>query len=71
MHTATVLRLPYMNGTPEPITCASCGSNLDGVRERVVSSSRSGPKFFCKQDPEDARSHPEQSCFLQWKARHQ
>jgi len=65
MSTGTMTRLPYINGTPEPIECAQCGTLLGN--ERCVSTTRSGPKFFCKADPE----YPLDSCFLAWKRRHQ
>lgn len=58
--------LPYVNGLPEPLHCAQCGTELGN--ERAAARDASGrTKFFCKQEPGE---NPQDSCYLQWRMRH-
>lgn len=52
-------------GQPAIITCANCGAQLHDGNDRACANTPGGPRFFCKADPE----HPQDSCYLQWKAR--
>lgn len=53
-------------GDPLVITCGFCGASLHDERERCATTTAAGPKFFCKADPE----HPQDSCYLSWRRRH-
>jgi hypothetical protein len=56
--------LQHINaGEPHLLTCHCCTSVLGD--ERAVANTPSGPRYFCKADPE----HPFESCYLQYRRR--
>jgi hypothetical protein len=56
--------LHHLNGgTPQIPTCHYCTIVLGD--QRAVANTPSGPRYFCRADPE----HPLNSCYLQYRGR--
>lgn len=64
---STITHIFHANGGDTVvITCTYCGASLHDERERVATTIRGSPKFFCKADSE----HPHDSCYLTWRRMH-